>query len=225
MTHMDGQAGYQGIATSANEYNRMTFAFWSLMARVRTCTLVRVEAVTNSGEDIPAGFVDILPLVNQLDGIGQKEEHRIIYKCPYFRLLGGGNAVILDPQVGDIGLACFADRDISSVVATQRQSNPGSYRMFDMSDGLYVGGLFGETPTQFVRFSTDGITVKSPTKVTVLAPAIELDNGGTLQKLLNEAAATVFNSHTHNAPGGGGTTSGPSASMGAPQETSVLKAE
>jgi len=167
--------GFQKVNSSGNEFNTQDFFVRSILAKVRTAIPVKVMAVTNSGADIPAGYVNILPLVNQVDGLGNSQTHGIIYKCPYFRLQGGSNAVILDPQVGDIGLACFADRDISSVLATQGQANPGSGRTFDMADGVYVAGFLGQTPTQFVQFSTTGISVVSPVKITLTAPLVEVD--------------------------------------------------
>jgi hypothetical protein len=129
-----GASSFQEANTASSEFNMLNFLIWSVLSRVNTCTMVQVMAVTNSGTDIPAGFVDIMPLVNLVDGAGNVVPHGTIFKCPYFRLIGGTNAVILDPVAGDIGLACFADHDISSVIANQAQSNPGSWRRFDMSD-------------------------------------------------------------------------------------------
>lgn len=177
-----GYTGFQGPESNVARLNQIRFQFWALLARVRTCMLVEVKSVTTSDADGPAGFVDILPLVNQVDGAGNAEPHGIIYQCPYFRLQGGNNAVILDPKVGDVGLACFTDRDISSVIAkrvisrtTSPQANPGSARMFSMADGLYVGSFLGDTPTQFVRFSSSGIEITSPVAVTVNAPDVTVN--------------------------------------------------
>ena len=45
------------------------------------------------------------PLVNMLDGAGDATEHGTIFGLHYTRLQGGANAIILDPQVDDIGWA------------------------------------------------------------------------------------------------------------------------
>ncbi|KML48199.1 hypothetical protein VL15_30575 [Burkholderia cepacia] len=137
--------------------------------------LVEVKAVTNAGSVSPVGFVDVLPLVNQLDGSDNAMPHGVIHNLPYFRLQGGANAVIIDPQVGDIGLAVIEDRDISSVKANRGPANPGSKRIFDMADGLYIGGFLNGAPSQYVQFSAAGISVVSPTKVTLQAPLVEVD--------------------------------------------------
>src|SRR6185312_7579436 len=81
-------------------------------------------------------------------------------------------AIILDPQVGDIGIAIFADHDISSVAANKAQANPGSWRRFSMADALYVGGLLNGVPGQYVQFSSAGIELHSPTRITLDAPDI-----------------------------------------------------
>lgn len=170
--------GYQGYRTpqdAGSEYNAIRFILRQALATLRTATLVRIVSCTNDGGLSPVGFVDVQPLVNQLDGFGNAVPHVTVYRLPYLRIQGGANAVIIDPQPGDIGVAVFADRDISSVKATRAQANPGSARMFDMADGMYLGGMLNGAPTQWVRFSDAGIEISSPTKVTLSAPVIELD--------------------------------------------------
>ncbi|WP_258956167.1 Gp138 family membrane-puncturing spike protein [Achromobacter aegrifaciens] len=153
----------------------MMFVIGQALARLSTSTVVRVVAVTNAGGLAPVGFVDVQPLVNQLDGAGNAVPHGVLHHLPYFRLQGGTDAVILDPKVGDLGIAVFASRDISAVKASKAQANPGSWRSYDMADGLYVGGLLNGTPVQYVQFTAGGINVVSPSKVTVQAPNIELN--------------------------------------------------
>ena len=138
----------QDPTDSTSPFNSMVSIVWGILARLHTGTMVKVLAVTNDGGVSPVGFVDLLPLVNQVDRARNAIPHIAVYRCPYFRLQGGANAVILDPQVGDVGWAGFADRDISSVVANRGQANPGSLRQFDMSDAFYFGGWSGAVPSQ-----------------------------------------------------------------------------
>jgi len=145
-----------------------------VLGELATATVVQVVAVTNAGGVEPVGSVDVLPLVRQVTPDGDGVPHGTVFGLPYMRMQGGANAVILDPQVGDIGIAVFASRDISSVKATKAEALPGSARTFDYADGLYIGGVLNGVPTQFVQFAAAGITIKSPTKVTIEAPAIEL---------------------------------------------------
>jgi hypothetical protein len=174
---MPSNNGYNGIQTpnsAASDFNAQSFMVWSILARVRTMQIVKVIGVTNSGGVSPVGFVDIMPLVNQTDGAGNATPHATIYHCPYFRLQGGANAIIIDPQVGDIGWAGFADRDISSVIANKGQANPGSSRKFDMADAVYFGGMLNGAPTQYIAFSSSGIAITSPTQINLSAPTIVL---------------------------------------------------
>jgi phage baseplate assembly protein gpV len=145
-----------------------------MLSKANTCLPVKVVAVINSGGVEPVGFVDVLPLVNQIDGKGESTPHTTIYNIPYFRLQGGADAIIIDPVVGDVGAAIFCQRDISCVKKTKKQSNPGSYRKYDLSDGLYFGGFLNGTPSQYIRFSGAGIEVHSPAKVLITAPTAQI---------------------------------------------------
>ncbi|MVW80170.1 Gp138 family membrane-puncturing spike protein [Bordetella sp. 02P26C-1] len=169
-----GYAGHQQPFSGADDFTAMMFVIWQQLSRVGTSMPVRVEAVTNSGGLSPVGFVDILPLVHQVDGEGNATPHGTIHHVPYLRVQGGTDAVIIDPKVGDLGIAVFASRDISSVKANKGPSTPGSRRLFDMADGMYLGGILNGTPAQYVRFHSGGIEVHSPSKVSVTAPTIEL---------------------------------------------------
>lgn len=142
------------------------------MSRMATATLVEVMGVTNEGGVAPVGFVDIRPMINQVDGDGNAEPHATIFGCPYVRIQGGTNAVIIDPVIGDIGLAVFSSRDTSSVVASRAQANPGSKRQFDWADAVYVGGLLNGVPAQYLQFSDEGISIVAPVAISVTAPQV-----------------------------------------------------
>jgi len=169
--------GRQRPSTTWGEFNNLIFMVQQTLAKMQTATLVRIEACTNSGGLSPVGYVDITPLVNQLDGQGNPTPHVTIYNVPYLRVQGGGNAIITDPQKGDIGIAVFASRDISKVKVTKKQGNPGSFRQYNFADGMYIGGALNGTPTQYIQFSSAGIRIHSPTKVKIDAPTITLDAG------------------------------------------------
>jgi hypothetical protein len=145
------------------------------LANLRTSIPVEVVAVTNSGGVSPIGHVNVKPLVNLVDSNGVAWENPIIYNVPYMRIQGGSNAIIIDPQVGDIGIATVCDRDISTVKNTEKVSSPGSNRKFNMSDMVYLMTIIGRAPTQYIQFNASGITILSPTKVTINAPNIEID--------------------------------------------------
>lgn len=227
-------SGQQKPSTTWGEFNNIAFLVQQALSKMQTATLVRIEKCTNSGGLSPVGFVDVTPLVTQIDGAGTPTPHVMIYNLPYFRLQGGANAIIIDPEPGDIGIAVFASRDISKVKSTKKQAPPGSFRQYSFSDGMYLGGMLNGTPTQYVQFSTAGIRIHSPTLVKLDAPDIQLVaetveinasasttittpnfivNGntqmnGTLNSTGNITGAGIsLNSHLHTGvqPGGGNT--------------------
>lgn len=157
------------------EFNNIAFMVQQALGKMQTATLVRIESCTNAGGLSPVGYVDVTPLVNQLDGQGNPTPHVTIYNLPYFRLQGGANGIIIDPQKGDIGVAVFASRDISQVKTTKKQGNPGSHRQYSFADGMYLGGMLNGTPTQYIQFSTAGIRIHSPTRVKIDAPDVLIE--------------------------------------------------
>lgn len=200
-TSNSGYAGQQGLNDDTSDFNKMVFLVQQILGRVRTMVLVKIVAVTNAGGVAPVGFVDAVPLVNQINGVGQATPHATIFNLPYTRLQGGENAVIIDPQIGDIGWAAIADRDISAVKSTKDTANPGSFRRFDLADGVYIGGVLNGTPTQYLQFSSAGIDMVSPTQITMTV--------GSHGIVITPSAVIIdgkpFLPHTHGnvTPGGG----------------------
>lgn len=175
------------------EFNNIAFMVHQALSKMQTATLVRVESCTNAGALSPVGFVDVTPLVNQLDGQGNPTPHVTIHNVPYLRLQGGANGIIMDPQKGDIGVCVFASRDISKIKATKKQGNPGSFRQYSFSDGMYLGGMLNGTPTQYVQFSAAGIKIHSPVAVVLDAPDIQL-NAATVE--INGTTSTTVTTPT-----------------------------
>lgn len=154
---------YTGSRQPADDnslFNAVQFQARQLDNRMWTGTMVKVVAVHGGGGAVAlVGTVDVQPLVNQVDGLGQNPTpHATIYGVPYSRLQGGATgAVICDPAVDDIGWAAFADHDISSVIANQgAQSNPGSARRFSPADAFYCAPWPTVVPSTYFRFDGAG---------------------------------------------------------------------
>lgn len=171
----DSLNGFSNSASASDQSSALAFVLRRALGKMRTSTIVQVVAVSNTGGVSPVGTVDIQPLVHQTDGAGNITALPVVYGVPYLRIQGGANAIILDPQVGDLGIATFADRDLSAVKATKAAAAPGSSRRNSLADALYLGGILNGTPQQYVRFSTDGVEIVSPTKIHLQAPNIEAD--------------------------------------------------
>lgn len=215
---MSGGEVYHGVqspSAAMDDYNAMAAVVQAAMARMATATVVRVVAV-----DLEAMTVDLNPLVAQLDGRGNATPHGTIHGCPFLRLQGGRNAVIIDPAVGDIGIAVFASHDISAVMAAKGPANPGSRRRFSMADAMYLGGLLNPAPERFIRITDDGIEVISPAGVTITAPTVtingnvEVDGDITATGTITGDTDVIgggksLKTHTHGGVQTGGGTTGP----------------
>ena len=158
-----------------SDYENFIYQVQQEMKKMETCLPVKVLAVSGGGL-APVGFVDVQPLVQQLTVANQPVSQGTITNLPYFRLQGGSNAIIIDPQVGDIGLACFASRDVSGVKNVKGESPPSSRRQYSLNDGFYIGGFLNQAPVQYIQFGQDGIKIYSPTKLTFEAPEILIDS-------------------------------------------------
>lgn len=179
MSNGPGTSGFSQYfpGDSGSDFNKIAFQTKQMMARMRTMVPVKIIGVqpqsgtgtATQGDIAGAGFVSVQPVVSMVDGGSQSVQHGTIYNIPYTRIYGGTNAVIMDPAVGDIGYMMIADRDISSfkqnVVNNSGGSSgsgtitPGSNRKFDLADGIYIGGVLNKTPTQYITFTGNGVTI------------------------------------------------------------------
>jgi hypothetical protein len=173
-------AGMLQPSTLWGVHNNLAFIVQQALSKVQTATVVKVIACSNAGGVSPVGTVDVQILVNQISGQKVATPHVTMYGLPYLRIQGGANAVIIDPQPGDIGIAVFASRDITTVKSTKAQASPNTFRMHDFADGMYLGGLLNGTPTQYVQFGSGGVAIVSPDTITLTAPNIVL-NGAVAQ--------------------------------------------
>lgn len=158
------------------EYNKIDFQIQQTLMKMQTATLVKVVASTSAGDLASPGTVNVTPLVNQTDAVGNSTPHTTIFNVPYLRLQNAsGDGLIIDPAIGDIGFCLFASRDISKVISSLGQAPPGSNRRYSYADAMYIGlGVSKQTPTQYIRFSASGIEIVSPVAITIKAPQINL---------------------------------------------------
>jgi hypothetical protein len=178
--------GYQGQlqpGQDGGDFGTQIFLISQVLKRVNVCELVRVIEVHPFGmEPDPDGLfmigtVDVQPLVSLMSSDGLTIiPHNIIYNVPYFRLQAGGSAIILDPAVGDNGLAVFASRDMTVAKTTKEFSQPGSWSRFSMSDGFYFGGFINDLIpiTQNVTLNAEGIGITSDVGINIGAPSITI---------------------------------------------------
>lgn len=164
---------------TSSEANAQQFLMHQFLMGKAFITLALVTAVNDSGE-----VVSVKPMVDGFTGGGDRIPSGVISGVPVWRLQRGASAVIMPPVVDDIGLIAICDRDITAVKATKDAALPGSNRTHSYSDAIYLGGVLNAEPSQYVKFSNDGIDIVSPLVVQV--------NGNTV--VINADAKISFNS-------------------------------
>lgn len=165
-TVKDNRSPYSGNS----QYNAISFMIENTMRQqVNTADVVVVTAVEAGGSGSAAGYVTVKPLVCQVDNFGEIIQPVENFKLPYSRVQGGIAAIVIDPEPGDIGIAVYAKRDSTNVSQGSTDPvQPGSFRMFDQSDGFYIGGFLNKAPTIFLELDQDNnATLTAPTSVTV----------------------------------------------------------
>jgi len=196
--------------TGSGDWNARRFEIQQQIMNLNTNIPVRVLRVNGSGLN-PVGFVDVVVLVSQVTGDDMTVDNLEIPNVPYMRLQGGANAVIIDPEVGDIGIGSFCSRDISAVKNVRKAAPPGSRRAYNFSDCMYTGGFLNGAPTQYIQFVEGGIIVHSPGSVKAEAPLVQLSASdvqlgnisAALHKLIDDRLIAIYNGHTHASGGAG----------------------
>lgn len=196
--------GNKRLTSGSTQFNAMEFLIRNtILGLVNTAIPVIVTAVDAGGSGAPTGYVTVKPLVCQVDGFGETLDPAELFRVPYARMQGGVAALVIDPVVGDVGLAVFAKSDCSNVAQMQdKPVQPGSFRKFSMSDGFYLGGFLNRAPSVYVEVKQDqSIVITASSGVTVNAPTVTVPSGDVI------ASGISLNSHTHTCPDG--ETSGP----------------
>lgn len=169
-----------GEFTGSSEYNVLDFVIRSIVCGlVNTAIPVRVDKVERPAEGGGAGYLSATPLIKMRSAKGDALDVVSIPKLRWFRLQHGTAAIIVDPKPGDIGLAVFAQQDVSALNGGSEPIQPGSFRCYSISDGFYFGGFWGQKPTTFIRIEDNGqITVTAPQSVVVNSIDVTVNASG-----------------------------------------------
>ncbi len=188
--------GVANYAASNSPYNSLSFMIQqAIREQVNTCIICKVVGVSD-------GYVDVLPLVTQVSGKDEAIAPTTLYHLPFMRYHAGIAAVILNPVVGDIGLAVFAGKDCSNVkVGTSEPVPPASFRDNSMANGFYIGGFLNQAPSVFVELTQGGA-------VNITAPGgVNINGNVTVSGDVIASGKSLVN-HVHTGDSGG-TTSPP----------------
>lgn len=212
--------GAQDPGSDAAEYNSHDFFVRQMVNSINTAKLVKIVRPPydkdgndiDPGSPVPVGYVDVLPLVNQIDGYGNATPHETVYRLSYHRYQGGIGAFISDPVKDDIGKMVIADRDTSSVRATDGQANPGSRRRFDMADGTYFGCTQGDAPNQYFSWTSTGFKIADKNGNIIIGGPSGVTINGVLITLAGDVVTkhgTDLDTHVHTQVTTGSDETGP----------------
>lgn len=160
-------------------------------------------------------------------------EARIIVEAPVMTIRAGGIAIVPPYQRGDVVLLIFAESDLEGPLFDGDPRDPEFERRHSLDDAIVIGGLVadnqsidvGGDASNFRIGDEDGTGYAEITPdgtVRLFFDTIELGSG-TLEALVNQTGADLFNGHTH--PGdSGGTTGTPIQQMGSAEVTSETEA-
>lgn len=198
--------------TGTTAYNQLCYVVRQIISEmVNTSALVSVGSVEAAGHENAAGNLSATPLVAQTDARGNKLPMAAIPKLRFFRYQAGKAAIVLDPVVGDQGVAVFFKQDSSGVKGGATEAVvPGSFRAFDQSDGVVFPSVQGAAPSvwielkqdetitihapQGVKIETDqNVEVEAGVKISMTAPAIELNGAITTASASGDAGTMSIN--------------------------------
>lgn len=188
--------GLENINTASSDYNALSFIIQqAIRGQVNTAIICKVVGVS-------AGYVDVLPMITQIDGFNEAVAPTTLYHLPYFRYHSGICAVKIDPVVGDLGLAVFAQKDCSSVTqGTTEPQKPASFRENTMGNGFYIGGFLNKEPSCYVELKQSGeVIINAPAGLTVNGD-ISVSGGINASSDIVGGGISLDN-HTHTCPDG-----------------------
>ena len=182
MADTTSYTGHQATTSAGSDHNAQDLQINGDHDERRTTVPVKIIKVYGGGVGA-APTADVQPLIDQVDGLGNRTPHGTVYGVAVSRNQSASGAIINDPVVGDFMVLSVADRDISTFKTTGAQSAPGSKRRGSLADGILhrAVGMSG-TPSQYVEFKPAGgfvvadsagnivETFISPKKMTLTVP-------------------------------------------------------
>lgn len=228
----NNKCGTQDVYASTTAYNAENEHIKKALSALETVFLARIVSCSSSGEG-GSKTVNAVPLIAKVDANGNAQPTPTYVELPHYRFQAGTGALIIDPEVGDIGVFVVCKRDISNINSqTEKTQVPNTFRAFSPSDSVMIATIHTKSPETWIHIkpqqkeivikADSGVTINTSSKVTV--NAAEVDINAALTKLSGnlEVAGTIqsqdqitgaginFNTHVHgNVQSGSSDTSGP----------------
>ena len=154
-----------------DDYNVLLYIINSVVREINTVEVVKVQNVDEQSKTIV-----VSPIVQSANANGNPIPESPIYNIKYIQWQYGKNMIKSAPAVGDVGIIVVSKKDISSI----ESGLVGSFREFSLSDGIYIGGLYGfnAEPENVIEFTSDnGISITTTKNLTVNATKDVTING------------------------------------------------
>ena len=148
-----------------NKYNSLIFMIRQQILGINTAELVQVKTVNADNT------VDVLPLLRLATAQGNFQDTSVIYNIPFIKIQGGKNLLDITPEVGDIGLVVYCQRDLSNILLNKTQTNPASNRSYSCYDGVYIASIMSlnQQPENFIKINSEGVNITTASNVIVNA--------------------------------------------------------
>lgn len=156
-----GIANYENLSS---DFNILSFIIENVVrGMVNTALPVTVSAV-----DADNLKVSVKPLIAQRDGENNSIAMPEIFDIPFFRYQAGTAALMITPQVDDIGVALFFQTDASGL---QKGDNsvipPRMLTPYPLFSAVYIGGIMQKEPETVIEITNDNITIKANKEVSI----------------------------------------------------------
>lgn len=186
-------------ANFSSQFDSLMTFFQSQAGHIQTALPVEVVAVNTAKRT-----VSLKSLICMVDNAGKSVEYGIMANVPYVRLQAGNYGIIIDPAVGDKGIAVFCSRDISNV---RKSKVPASRRKHSISDGIYIASLFNAEPATFLKIKGDTVEIKAAKVIinadTTINGNVNINGMVTIpQDVVIGKDAIPFTQHVHKYDGG-----------------------
>ena len=150
-----------------DDYNNLIYIIQSTINSINTLELVQVKSVNDDKT------LDVIPIVKNVTTENKPIDESIIYGIRYLQWQYGSNMIKAVPEIGDIGLLLVCKKDISEV----EKGLVGSFRKFNLADGIYIGGVYGlnPAPIQKIEFKGSSINITSGTELNITSPQTNIN--------------------------------------------------
>jgi hypothetical protein len=142
-----GAFGSQNLSTNLTEFNTLDFYIDGKLLRINTIKICKITSVNDDGT------VNVLPMVNRLNGKKEPLPTVELKGFPILRQQGGNSGFIIEYQVGDIVLVGFCDRDPQAVIRSKKEAAPSTFTPFPLSGGIVLGAVLFEDAQIYVKVS------------------------------------------------------------------------